>query len=97
MLLADHALYRLEADLRWIDHTAARLDLLGTSGAAMTVSALEARDFTCRSALPRRCGARRSPYRPGEIVAVIDRQGFGNSTLLHCLAGILVPDEGEVS
>ena len=28
MLLADHALYRLEADLRWIDHTVARLDLL---------------------------------------------------------------------
>jgi DNA-binding PadR family transcriptional regulator len=30
-LLADHAIYRLEADLRWIDHTAARLDLLGKS------------------------------------------------------------------
>jgi hypothetical protein len=28
VLLADHAHYRLEADLRWIDHTAARLDLL---------------------------------------------------------------------
>ena len=28
VVLADHALYRLEADLRWIDHTAARLDLL---------------------------------------------------------------------
>jgi DNA-binding PadR family transcriptional regulator len=28
VLAADHALYRLEADLRWIDHTAARLDLL---------------------------------------------------------------------
>ena len=28
VLLADHALYRLEADLRWIEHTAARLDLL---------------------------------------------------------------------
>jgi DNA-binding PadR family transcriptional regulator len=28
VLLADHAVYRLEADLRWIDHTAARLDLL---------------------------------------------------------------------
>jgi DNA-binding PadR family transcriptional regulator len=28
VMLADHALYRLEADLRWIDHTAARLDLL---------------------------------------------------------------------
>jgi DNA-binding PadR family transcriptional regulator len=27
-LLADHSLYRLEADLRWIDHTAARLDSL---------------------------------------------------------------------
>jgi DNA-binding PadR family transcriptional regulator len=28
VLLADHAVYRLEADLRWIDHTAARLDVL---------------------------------------------------------------------
>jgi DNA-binding PadR family transcriptional regulator len=28
VLLADHALFRLEADLQWIDHTAARLDLL---------------------------------------------------------------------
>jgi len=28
VLLADHALFRLEADLRWIDYTAARLDLL---------------------------------------------------------------------
>ena len=28
VLLADHALYRLEADLRWIDHAAARLAML---------------------------------------------------------------------
>ena len=28
VLLADHSIYRLEADLRWIDHTAARLDVL---------------------------------------------------------------------
>jgi DNA-binding PadR family transcriptional regulator len=28
VLLADHGLYHLEADLRWIDHTAARLDVL---------------------------------------------------------------------
>jgi DNA-binding PadR family transcriptional regulator len=28
VLLADHALYRLEADLRWIDHTAVRLHVL---------------------------------------------------------------------
>lgn len=27
-LLADHGLYHLEADLRWIDHTAGRLDML---------------------------------------------------------------------
>jgi DNA-binding PadR family transcriptional regulator len=27
-LLADHGLYHLEADLRWMDHTAARLDVL---------------------------------------------------------------------
>ena len=27
-LLADHGLYHLEADLRWMDHTAARLELL---------------------------------------------------------------------
>jgi hypothetical protein len=27
-LLADYGLYHLEADLRWIDHTAARLDTL---------------------------------------------------------------------
>ena len=28
LLLADHSIYRLEADLRWMDHTAARLDML---------------------------------------------------------------------
>lgn len=28
VLLADHGLYHLEADLRWIDHTAARLGIL---------------------------------------------------------------------
>ena len=28
LLLADHSTYRLEADMRWIDHTAARLDIL---------------------------------------------------------------------
>jgi DNA-binding PadR family transcriptional regulator len=28
VLLADHSIYRLEADLRWIDRTAARLDTI---------------------------------------------------------------------
>src|ERR1700752_3126022 len=31
-LLADHGLYHLEADLRWIDHTAARLHVLAQAG-----------------------------------------------------------------
>ncbi len=32
----------------------------------------------------------------GEILAVMGPSGSGESTLLHCLAGILVPDQGEV-
>jgi putative ABC transport system ATP-binding protein len=34
--------------------------------------------------------------RRGEIVAVTGPRGSGKSTLPHCLAGILVPDRGEV-
>ena len=33
---------------------------------------------------------------PGEILAVMGPSGSGKSTLLHCLAGIFVPDRGEV-
>jgi putative ABC transport system ATP-binding protein len=33
----------------------------------------------------------------GEIVAVMGPSGSGKSTLLHCLAGITVPDEGQVT
>jgi putative ABC transport system ATP-binding protein len=33
----------------------------------------------------------------GEVVAVMGPSGSGKSTLLHCLAGILTPDEGQVS
>ena len=32
----------------------------------------------------------------GEVVAVMGPSGSGKSTLLHCLAGISLPDEGEV-
>jgi putative ABC transport system ATP-binding protein len=32
----------------------------------------------------------------GEILAVIGPSGSGKSTLLHCLAGIFIPDSGEV-
>src|SRR6516165_8624756 len=33
---------------------------------------------------------------PGEICAIMGPSGSGKSTLLHCLAGIFVPDRGEV-
>jgi putative ABC transport system ATP-binding protein len=33
----------------------------------------------------------------GEIVAVMGPSGSGKSTLLHCLAGITLPDDGEVT
>src|SRR5258708_5064266 len=32
----------------------------------------------------------------GEILAVMGPSGSGKSTMLHCLAGIYTPDEGEV-
>jgi putative ABC transport system ATP-binding protein len=32
----------------------------------------------------------------GEIVAVMGPSGSGKPTPLHCLAGIFVPDKGEV-
>ncbi len=34
--------------------------------------------------------------RPGEVVAVIGRSGSGKSTLVSLLAGLLIPDAGEV-
>ncbi len=33
---------------------------------------------------------------PGEVLALLGPSGSGTSTLLHCLAGILRPDAGEV-
>jgi putative ABC transport system ATP-binding protein len=34
---------------------------------------------------------------PGEVVAVTGPSGSGKSTMLHCLAGILTPDRGQVT
>ena len=33
---------------------------------------------------------------PGEVVAVMGPSGYGKSTLLHCLAGIVTPDSGSI-
>ena len=57
---------------------------------------LEAAICACPSARRRRCAARASRSRAGEMLAVMGPSGSGKSTLLHCLAGILVPDAGEV-
>ena len=38
-LICDHALFHLEADLRWLELTAARLDELAARGDAMTAAA----------------------------------------------------------
>ncbi|WP_431876768.1 ABC transporter ATP-binding protein [Amycolatopsis sacchari] len=35
--------------------------------------------------------------RPGEAIAIVGPSGSGKTTLLHVLAGILRPDEGEIS
>src|ERR1700761_1819650 len=32
----------------------------------------------------------------GELLAIMGTSGSGNSTLLHCLAGIFPPDDGDV-
>ena len=33
---------------------------------------------------------------PGESVAIMGPSGSGKTTLMHCLSGILVPDDGSV-
>ena len=94
-LLADHGLFHLEADLRWIDLTAARLDALAHGGAVVT-PLVEARGVVLSfGATPALQGADMAVAR-GEIVAVMGPSGSGKTTLLHCLAGILTPSSGEI-
>ena len=63
-LLADHGLFHLEADLRWIDLTAARLDALGEGGAVMTSRGRGPRRRGSRSADPGAARRDASPSRP---------------------------------
>ncbi len=38
----------------------------------------------------------RLDFAPGQIIALLGANGAGKSTLLRCLAGVAVPDEGEI-
>ena len=94
-LLADHGLFHLEADLRWIDLTVARLATLAKEVRPMTPRGRGSRCALSFGPTPALRGASLA-VAAGEILAVMGPSGSGKSTLLHCLAGILVPDAGEV-
>ena len=104
-LLADHGLFHLEADLRWIDLTTARLTALATEVPhehAQRFCPHPARGHHHRGAGPRALlrrdpGApRRQPVRAaGRDRGLIGPSGSGKSMVLLCLAGILVPASGR--
>src|SRR5262252_6096844 len=65
-------------------------------GAPVTGNIVEARDLVKSfGETPALRGASLT-VREGEIVAVMGPSGSDKSTLLHCLAGILVPEQGQV-
>ena len=58
--------------------------------------AIEVRGVSKRSAASRRCTTSRSTVPDGSLTALLGPSGGGKSTLLRVIAGLEVPDAGEV-
>jgi len=68
----------------------------GGDGTQMTATVIEARAVEKSfGQTPALRGANLTAKR-GEILAIMGPSGSGKSTLLHCLAGIFIPDKGEL-
>ena len=63
----------------------------------MTAPLLEARDVHKRFGTTEALRGVDLTVHPGEVLAVTGPSGSGKSTMLHCAAGILTPDRGQVT
>jgi ABC-2 type transport system ATP-binding protein len=68
-----------------------------TTAPGEQTAAVSARSLTKRFGSRTALAAVSFEVRPGELVAVIGPNGAGKTTLLSIVAGVLAPDEGEVS
>ena len=93
VLLADHALFHIEADLRWMETTAARLGEAHPPGEVI----MRARGLEMSFGRTHALRGVDLDLLAGEVLAVTGPSGSGKSTLLHVMAGVLVPDAGSVS
>ena len=78
---------------------------LGPVGEQRPAPELRAADLLEAAALHKRWGGAATPVldgagltlRPGELVAIVGRNGVGKTTLLRILSGLIEPDAGDVT